>query len=137
MKEFFRRIAQKASLAVGSAASFYAALLLLAGWALCGPFFDYSDTWQLVVNTTTSVVTFLMVFLIQNSQNRDAKAIHLKLNELLRAIQEARSGMVNLEELPDEKLDALHQQFKDIGQTELAKEEFVAESSALPSPAAS
>jgi low affinity Fe/Cu permease len=89
----------------------------LAVWSCFGPAFGFSDTWQLAINTTTSVVTFLMVFLIQNSQNRDAKAIHLKLDELLRAVKAARTGMVKLEELSDEKLEELHHEFQDIRET--------------------
>ena len=117
MKDWFRKIAQTTSLVVGSPATFFGALLVLAVWALLGPPFAFSDTWQLAINTTTSVVTFLMVFLIQNSQNRDAKAIHLKLDELLRAVEAARTGMVKLEELSDEKLDEFHHEFKDIRET--------------------
>jgi low affinity Fe/Cu permease len=117
MKEWFRKIAQTTSLMVGSPATFFGAILVLAVWGLLGPAFGFSDTWQLAINTTTSVVTFLMVFLIQNSQNRDAKAIHLKLDELLRAVEAARTGMVKLEELSDEKLDELHHEFQDIRET--------------------
>src|SRR5207248_4237789 len=84
------------------------------GWAVTGPFFHYSDTWQLVINTGTSVITFLMVFLIQNTQNRDARAIHLKLDELLRAVQEARTELVSLEEQPDEELVKLKEEFQQL-----------------------
>jgi low affinity Fe/Cu permease len=83
-------------------------------WAASGPLFDYSDTWQLVINTSTTIVTFLVVFLIQHTQNRDAKAIHLKLDELLRGVRGARTELVALEEMSDEELDALETQFKEL-----------------------
>ena len=80
-------------------------------WALTGPTFHFSDTWQLIINTGTTIVTFLMVFLIQNTQNRDAKAVHLKLDELIRALKGARNKLVDLEELSDDELNNLEQQF--------------------------
>jgi len=80
-------------------------------WGLTGPTFHFSDTWQLIINTGTTIVTFLMVFLIQNTQNRDAKAVHLKLDELIRAIQGARNRLVDLEKLSDEELTKLEEQF--------------------------
>jgi low affinity Fe/Cu permease len=82
------------------------------GWAVTGPLFHFSDTWQLVINTATTIVTFLVVFLIQNTQNRDNKAIHLKLDELLRGVRGARTGLVNLESLTDEELDRLQKEFE-------------------------
>ncbi len=85
-------------------------------WGLTGPVFHYSDTWQLVINTATTVITFLMVFLIQNTQNRDTKALHLKLDELLRGVGGARTSLVNLENLSDEELDGLQKQFERIKQ---------------------
>jgi len=88
------------------------ALLCIAAWAVTGPMFHYSDTWQLVINTATTIVTFLMVFLIQNTQNRDTRAIQLKLDELLRGVHGARTGLVNLEELSDEDLDQLQREFE-------------------------
>jgi len=88
------------------------ASLLIIGWALTGPYFGYSDTWQLVVNTATTIVTFLMVFLIQNTQNRDAKAIHLKLDEIIRAIQPANNQMINIEKLSDDELETLAKDFE-------------------------
>lgn len=90
------------------------ALLVVAAWATTGPLFDFSDTWQLVINTGTTIVTFLMVFVIQNTQNRDAKALHLKLDELLRSVAKARTTMVNLEDLSDEKLEDLHGEFQQL-----------------------
>jgi low affinity Fe/Cu permease len=100
------------SAAVGSAWAFILAILLLGIWGLTGPMFQYSDTWQLIINTGTTIITFLMVFLIQNTQNRDAKAIHLKLDELIKGVKGARTRMVNLEEFSDEELEDLHKEFK-------------------------
>lgn len=90
---------------------FIAAALVCAGWLISGPIFHFSETWQFFINDLTNIVTFLAVFLIQNTQNRDAKAIHLKLDELLRAIEGARTNLVNLEELSDEELESLQRQF--------------------------
>ena len=114
MKELFRKFAQTTSQAVGSSWAFILAVLIIVVWAATGPVFHYSDTWQLVINTGTTIITFLMVFLIQNTQNRDAKAIHLKLDELLRAVAGARTQLVDLEALSDEELEHLQQQFKRI-----------------------
>jgi low affinity Fe/Cu permease len=114
LNEFFRKFASKTSTAVGSTWSFMAAVLIIVVWATSGPAFGYSDTWQLVINTGTTIITFLMVFLIQNTQNRDARAIHLKLDELLRAVQGARVSMANLEDLPDEELKRLSNEFKQL-----------------------
>jgi len=111
VNEFFRKFAQQTSMVVGSPWAFLTALLVILVWALTGPIFGFSDTWQLVINTGTTIVTFLMVFLIQNTQNRDAKAIHLKLDELLRAVEGARTRLVDLEDLPDEELAHLQQFF--------------------------
>jgi low affinity Fe/Cu permease len=97
---------------LGRAEIFLAALLAIVLWAALGPLYHYSDTWQLVINTATTVVTFLMVFLIQNTQNRDAKAIQLKLDELLRGVKGARTGLVRLEELTDEELKDLEMSFE-------------------------
>ena len=108
----FRRFAQRVAEATGSAWSFLAAILMLLVWGATGPLFHYSDTWQLVINTVTTVVTFLMVFLIQNTQNRDAKAIHLKLDELIHAAQHARNKLISLEQMTDEELDALQKEFE-------------------------
>jgi low affinity Fe/Cu permease len=116
MKEFFRNFSQKTSEVVGSPSSFITALIILLIWAFSGPIFHFSDTWQLVINTATTIITFLMVFLIQNTQNRDAKATHLKLDELIRAIHGARNKLVNLEELSDDELDQLQKQFRRISE---------------------
>ena len=111
MKERFRKISCKAAECVGSYWAFSLSLLFIAIWAVTGPIFHFSDTWQLVINTATTIVTFLMVFLIQNTQNRDAKAIHLKLDELIRSTSRARNSLVNLENLTDEEIVRLQQEF--------------------------
>ncbi len=112
MNEIFHKFAHRVAELVGSAVAFVAAVLLILVWAITGPVFHFSDTWQLIINTGTTIVTFLMVFLIQNTQNRDAKAIHLKLDELLRSAQGARNSLINLEDLPDDDLQALHKEFE-------------------------
>jgi low affinity Fe/Cu permease len=112
MREAFRRFAAATSRVVGSPWVFTLAVLLIVGWAASGPLFGFSDTWQLVINTTTTIVTFQMVFLIQNTQNRDSEAIHLKLDELIRAVHTARTRLVDLEDLSDEQLDELRKEFK-------------------------
>jgi low affinity Fe/Cu permease len=99
MREQFRKFAHDAACAMGSSWAFFLACAVVAVWAVSGPIFSYSDSWQLVINTGTTIVTFLMVFLIQATQNRDSKAIHLKLDELLRAIGKARTGLVGLEDM--------------------------------------
>jgi len=111
MRELFRKFAQMTSQAVGSSWAFILAFLIIVVWAVTGPMFHYSDTWQLVINTGTTIVTFLMVFLIQNTQNRDAKAIHLKLDELIKGVKGARTGLVNLEQLSDADLERLQSEF--------------------------
>ena len=112
MNEFFRKFAHKTSEIVGSPWAFIGAVVIIIAWALSGPIFGFSDTWQLVINTGTTIITFLMVFLIQNTQNRDAKAIHLKLDELLRGVKGARTGLVDLEDLTDEELKQLQDEFQ-------------------------
>lgn len=112
MNEIFHKLAQKVSNIVGSAWTFLVAWLVIVAWLFLGPVFHYSDTWQLFINTATTIITFLMVFLIQNTQNRDAKAIHLKLDELLRAVRGARTELVDLESLTDEELDKLQKEFQ-------------------------
>jgi low affinity Fe/Cu permease len=112
MSELFRKFARKISEVLGRAEVFLGAVVLIVIWAVLGPIYHYSDTWQLVINTATTIVTFLMVFLIQNTQNRDAKAIQLKLDELIRGVQGARTGLVRLEELSDEELKELECSFQ-------------------------
>jgi len=111
MKEIFRKCSHRVAEAVGTPAAFLIAVTVILVWVATGPIFHFSDTWQLVINTGTTIITFLMVFLIQNSQNRDSKAIHLKLNELLRGVKGARTGLVELEELTDEELEILQSEF--------------------------
>jgi low affinity Fe/Cu permease len=111
----FSGLAAGASQAVGSPFTFIAACVVVLVWGLLGPMYHYSDTWQLVINTGTTIITFLMVFLIQNTQNRDAKAIHLKLNELIRALKPAHDEMIDVEKLSDEELkqlDAYYQRIR-------------------------
>ncbi len=103
----FGRFANLASCWLGSRLAFALAVLVIAIWGITGPLFHYSDTWQLVINTGTTIVTFLMVFLIQNTQNRDAKAINLKLNELIHSVAKAKNSMIDIEKLSDKELDEL------------------------------
>ena len=97
---------------LGTAWAFVGAVIVILVWIFTGPTFHFSDTWQLIINTATTIVTFLMVFLIQNTQNRDAKAVHLKLDELIRALKGARNQLVDLEDLSDEELKKLEKQFQ-------------------------
>jgi len=112
VRDAFRCFAQRASILLGSAWAFCGAVLVIVVWLVTGPTFHFSDTWQLIINTATTVVTFLMVFLIQNTQNRDAKAMQLKLDELIRALKGARNQLVDLEELSDDDLKKLEEQFR-------------------------
>jgi low affinity Fe/Cu permease len=112
MDEHFRKFASHTSELAGSPWAFFVAMLLIIGWAAAGPYFGWSDSHSLFVNTITTIITFLMVFLIQNTQNRDAKAMHLKLDELLRALEGARTSMVDLEDLSDEDLRKLQNEFQ-------------------------
>ncbi len=110
----FGRFSTRASTWVGSKWAFWGAVLVIVVWGITGPLFRFSDTWQLVINTGTTIVTFLMVFLIQNTQNRDARAINLKLDELINATESARNQMVNIETLSDEELEELHARYERI-----------------------
>src|SRR4051812_6634845 len=114
LQEPFRRLAQATSQAVGSPWAFILAVVVIVAWAVSGPFFHFSDTWQLVINTGTTIVTFLMVFMIQSTQNRDARAIHLKLDELIRAKRGARNHMVDLEHCTDAELAEIEAEFRRI-----------------------
>ena len=112
VSDAFRVFARRSSNVLGSPWAFVMAILVIVVWAATGPTFHFSDTWQLIINTGTTIVTFLMVFIIQNTQNRDAKAVHLKLDEIIRAIKGARNELVDLEELSDEDLKKLEEQFR-------------------------
>ena len=116
VSDAFRVFAHRSSVMLGSAWAFSGAVLVILVWILTGPTFHFSDTWQLIINTATTVITFLMVFLIQNTQNRDAKAMHLKLDELIRALKGARNQLVDLEDLSDEDLKKLEKQFQSMRQ---------------------
>jgi low affinity Fe/Cu permease len=105
MRRFFNLCATKISTAAGQPLTFMIALTIIIVWAVCGPMFHYSDTWQLIINTGTTIVTFLMVFLIQNSQNRDAAAMQAKLDELLRAVDKAREQFIGIEHLTDHQIE--------------------------------
>lgn len=112
MNDLFRRFAQSVARISGEAYTFLVALVVIIVWVVTGPLFAYSDTWQLVINTGTTIVTFLMVFVVQNTQNRDNQALQLKLDELLRSTRNARNSFVDIEELPDEELDRLAEEFR-------------------------
>lgn len=110
--ESFHNFAHRSAAVMGNPWSFFVAIALIVIWGVTGPLFHYSDTWQLVINTSTTIITFLAVFLIQNTQNRDARAVHLKLDELLRSGEKARNYLIDLQNLSDEELDELERQFK-------------------------
>ena len=112
MSEWFTRFAHRASVIAGHYLTFLAALLLIVGWAVSGPFFGFSETWQLIINTGTTIITFLMVFLIQNTQNRDAMAMHIKLDEIIRAIEGADNAMIRAEEGTSEELESLKRAYE-------------------------
>ena len=114
VRDAFRVFAHRSSVMLGSAWAFTGAVVVILVWLLTGPMFHFSDTWQLIINTATTVITFLLVFLIQNTQNRDAKAVHLKLDELIRAVKGARNQLLDLENLSDEELMNLEEQFQRI-----------------------
>jgi len=117
MKEIFRKISYKTAEAVGSAPAFLIAVAIIVVWGITGPMFGYSDTWQLIINTGTTIVTFLIVFLIQHTQNRDAKILQLKIDELIRAVGKARNQLVDLEDLPDEEIERLRKEFQRLAKT--------------------
>lgn len=120
-RNFFERFANAATTFTGSSPAFIAATAIVVIWAFSGPVFNYSETWQLVINTGTTIITFLMVFLIQKAQNKDSKAIQLKLNELIAAHEQASNRMVDIEDLSEKELDQLHKFYVTLSQ--LAKEE--------------
>jgi low affinity Fe/Cu permease len=111
MKEKFRQFAESTANVVGTYWAFLGATTTVAVWALVGPIFNYSDSWQLFINTGTTIVTFLMVFLIQNAQNRAARIVGLKLDELLRGVEGARTGLVTLDHMSDEELEEVQKEF--------------------------
>jgi len=115
-KDFFQAFANRCSQVAGSRWAFLSAVLLIIVWAATGPIFRYSDAWQLTINTGTTIITFLMVFIIQHTQNRDTQVVHLKLDELIRAVERARNELVDLEDLSDEELRRLQQQFAAVRQ---------------------
>ena len=110
--EWFRHISAHIGEFTGSATAFFAAFAIIIVWIATGPSFQYSNTWQLVINTGTTIVTFLMVFLIQNMQNRESKALHLKVDELIRASKNARNSLVDIENMTDVELDMLQEEFR-------------------------
>jgi low affinity Fe/Cu permease len=114
MREMFHRFAQRASNIMGSPWAFAVAVMSIIVWVITGPAFAFSDSWQLIINTSTTIVTFLMVFLIQNTQNREAKSTQLKLDELIRALPQARTALVDLEDFSEAELDELQQEFQRI-----------------------
>lgn len=115
MRELFHAFAKKISEIAGSPASFTLAILFIAGWAISGPLYNFSNTWQLVINTCTTILTFLMVFLIQNSQNRDSKAVQLKLDELIKAGPRASDKMIDLENMSEEEIQKFEEKFRTLG----------------------
>lgn len=121
MKAFFRKFSHATSLGAGTPAAFITAMLTIVLWGITGPMFHYSDTWQLVINTSTTIITFLMVFLIQNTQNRDSKAIHLKLDEIIRSIKEASNDFIDLEDCTDMEIDFLQKEFVKLKNETLSK----------------
>lgn len=125
----FAKISQKLALWAGSPKTFMGALILIFLWGLSGPIFSYNDTWQLIINTSTTIITFLMVFLIQNTQNRDTDILHLKIDELLRVNKEAQNAMLGLESLDLKQLEALRKHYRTMGEKEVHALEGLAASS--------
>lgn len=117
----FVRFAKSMSRVMGQPAAFAVACAIIILWAMAGPIFNFSDTWQLIINTGTTIVTFLMVFLIQNTQNRDSEAMHIKLDELIRAIDEAQNALLNLEELEEEDLDRIRANYLELAKQSRGK----------------
>ena len=114
--QFMERLSFKATQATGTSHAFIVALLIIVVWGITGPIFKFSDTWQLVINTGTTIVTFLMVFLIQRAQNKDALAIHLKLNEIVAALEGSSNRLIDVEDLTEDEIEVLHQHFKRLAQ---------------------
>lgn len=118
---WFTRTAKAAARASGRPATFIIAVTIILLWALSGPIFHFSDTWQLVINTGTTIITFLMVFLIQNTQNRDTEALQIKLDELIRAVTTAHNALLDLEELDDDELDTIRNDYLELAKTARAE----------------
>ncbi|MCW3663989.1 low affinity iron permease family protein [Burkholderia cenocepacia] len=137
MREMFRLWAARIATAAGTAWAFGAALIVVLAWVISGPVFGFSDTWQLVINTGTTIITFLMVFLIQNAQNREAIALQLKLDELLRAVKGARTGLINIDQLSDEDLEQVRKYFQSLGDEKECKAMAEEEAGVLPAGHAS
>lgn len=114
LSELLERLSQKATQATGTSKAFIMALAIIIVWLITGPIFDFSDTWQLVINTGTTIITFLMVFLIQRSQNKDALAIHLKLNEIVAALEGASNRLIDVEDLTEDEIHTLHQHYQEL-----------------------
>ena len=118
MNEIFRKFSHRSAEIVGSSWAFLIAALTIVIWFITGPMFNFSDTWQLVINTGTTIITFLMVFLIQNTQNRDAKAMHLKLDELIRSNSKARNALIDVEDLNDDQVQEIQKSFQHLHKSE-------------------
>jgi low affinity Fe/Cu permease len=134
---WFSRFSRNLSIYSGKAVTFFAAVLLIIVWGVSGPLFGFSDTWQLVINTSTTIVTFLMVFLIQNTQNRDTESIQIKLDEIIRALQGGNNAMMNLEELGEKELRTLKKRYEklaDIAQGELQEGQQEQDDTEAPAP---
>ncbi|HRF80988.1 MAG TPA: low affinity iron permease family protein [Flavobacteriales bacterium] len=114
----FTRFAKRTSTITGRPITFILAVLIILAWAVTGPLFNYSDTWQLVINTSTTIITFLMVFLIQNTQNRDTEALQIKLDELIRAMETANNSLLDLEEMDDKELDRIRDTYQVLARME-------------------
>jgi low affinity Fe/Cu permease len=121
LSQFLERFSRKATEATGTSSAFILALLVIIVWLASGPLFNFSDTWQLVINTGTTIVTFLMVFLIQRSQNKDALAIHLKLNEIVAALEGASNRLIDVEDLSEDEIKTLHKYYQRL--VEMAKKD--------------
>jgi low affinity Fe/Cu permease len=129
MGDGFHKIASRVACGMGSPYAFLLAVVVVAGWAIAGPFLDYSEDWQLFINTGTTISTFLMLFVLQNSQNRDTKAINIKLDELLRAIEGARTGLATVGDLSEAELDRIEGEFR-----KLAAQDEASAEPAMPPP---
>ena len=114
LSELLERLSQKATQVTGTSKAFIMALAIIIVWLITGPIFNFSDTWQLVINTGTTIITFLMVFLIQRSQNKDALAIHLKLNEIVAALEGASNRLIDVEDLTEEEIHTLHRHYQEL-----------------------